>query len=218
MNKLKWEKDRTVILEHYLWAVVYWGLSWERRVTHRDLANELGVSQSSVQSRLTGKAIWFGYNHGQGFRHAFNVLNGEEMYLTRVDIAQRVEVLREELAAFHQNLEIITSFPADPPKLNERILRAFQIEDWLMEGEHRKQETGRNEFTQLEKEEMWRTVLHPTNIEPDDIWRARVREKWSRRRAAEAFGVCEGTIYHWERINFPQRHWMNARVIYRSLK
>jgi len=187
-----WKKSRTFVLEHHLWASCLWQEAklGDTPVSNQTIAEGLGRKWATVaQYALTGKSI-LTINRAMAIAGMVG--------LTRTQLAYQVTNLLQDLQKQHRRLTVITQFPSDPPARNERILRAFQIEDW-MDGHP------------------WSAVFAEDVVEPDDMWRARSAKGWSRWDAAKKFKVSEGTIVHWERVHVTSRRWDQARLVYGSL-
>lgn len=189
-----WRKHRTFVLEHHLWAAVLWRRSKlgpvEYQLSNREISNQLGHVHATVaQYALTGKSI-LTINRAM----AIALMLGME----RHEVAAEVTSLWGALVRTHKNLKVIPEFPSDPPASSERILRAYQIEDW-MDGHQ------------------WQHIFREDVIEPDEMWRARASKGWSRWDAAKKFKVSEGTIVHWERVHVTPQRWDQARLVYGDL-
>lgn len=184
-----WQRKRTFIIEHHLWAAVLWRTAALRDITHKTLGGRLELSQTSVQYALTGKT---------NLTIDRAVALGKIVGLSRQSLATEVTVLEADLRRDHGDLEVITAFPSKPPKEGERLLRAFQIEE-MMDGTP------------------WSSVFGEGTVEPDAVWRARSRRGWSRETAAQKFGVVTNTLAHWECVSAPPRRWEHLRAVYGAL-
>ena len=187
-----WTRERTYVLEHHLHAAVLWERArfGDKPHTNLELAQMLGRKHATVaQYALAGKSILT-------INRAYAIAT--HLGLTRIQMANRVRELERSLRQMHKNLTIITRFPRKPPEKNERLLRAYSIED-MLDGQ------------------TWPTIFGPNIVEPDMVWRARIAKRWSRREAAEVFKCTQATIAHWERVHTPLRRCEQLEDVYGSL-
>jgi transcriptional regulator with XRE-family HTH domain len=216
---MNWQKKQTYVLEHYLRVSVLWDLTFERAVSNRHIAEHLGTSVSTVQSTLTGKSVLFTVNREAAILAAINrATEGVHTPLALEDLIMRRHKLLEQIRRGHGEVEVIgeqpggESFPRHPPKTTERLLRAYQVQDFLSMCRSVRM---RGQVTESMELGFWAEVFHPENIEPDQIWRWMRKKGWTYQDLADAFGMrSAGTPYHWVRVNFPQRHWKTARAIF----
>jgi transcriptional regulator with XRE-family HTH domain len=181
-----WRRKKNYVVEHFLPACVLWDEARRRGITHAELAQGLGKSSYTVQSTLAGKT-------NMTWDRAFWLAS--LLGMQRVDLVLGVDQLQDRLARELDDLHIYKEFPSEPPPAGERLVMAYHIQDRLC---------GMG----------WEKVFPEDAVTSDMVWRARLRKGMSRWTAAQAFGVTEGTISHWEKANVPARRWEQAHEVY----